>query len=92
MKTLPTILLCLLLACCTAPPPAPTPVPVNPVPVAPVAIGRYVIKEYDAQGRVARTWTVSSFTERDFPRSVTFRADGQTVTLLGSYQIDQFRQ
>jgi len=73
------------LSSCSTPAPAP---PAPPSPPAPVVVGHYIIREYDVNGNVKRTYTdVAAYKERSFPRSVTFDYNGQIVTLSGSYQI-----
>ena len=75
MKTLLT--LCLLVLCsCTAPQPAP--------------LGSYLITQYAPDGKPVQTWHSTTYTEGDFPGSVTFEVNGQPITIEGSYQIDQF--
>lgn len=88
MKPLLAILCCALIAC-GAPvvPPEPPPIP-PPAPPAPV-VASYIITEFGINGRVARTWTVTTYREVIFPPSVTFMHDGQTITLKRSYQIDR---
>ncbi len=87
---LPSIILCLLLAtftACTSPAPVP---PAPPTPPSPVVVGSFVIREYDVNGNVKRTYKdVSAYRESSFPRSVTFDYGGQLVTLTGSYQISR---
>lgn len=51
--------------------------------------GRFQILEFSAPGKVVRTYEVSSYVEKEFPPSVTFIYNGQTVTLSQSYQINE---
>ncbi len=91
MKTFLHLILCLALLGCSANTP-PAPPPPNPKPKPPVVqppTGRYIIMEFDAPGHVKHTWYVTSYKETAFPRTVTFMADGKTITLRGSYEIDQ---
>ena len=75
MKTLFT--LCLFVLCsCSTPQPAP--------------FGSYLITQYAPDGKPVQTWHSTSYTEGDFPGSVTFETGGKTVTVEGSYQIDHF--
>ncbi len=67
-------------------PPFPPPV-VNIEPQAPEDT-TFEIVEFDADGKPGRTWEVQSFTETDFPRTVTFTgSDCALITLRGSYEI-----
>lgn len=79
MKHLVHLLIVACLCCCTTTPEPPD-----------VTIGRYQILQYSAPGKVIKTYEVSSYTEKEFPPSVTFVYNGQTVTLSGSYQINEF--
>lgn len=78
MKFLLSIL-CLSLLSCSTPAPEPK-----------VTSGRFVILEFSAPGKVVRSYEVESFVETEFPRTVTFSFNGRTVTLSGSYQINEF--
>ncbi len=64
-----------------------------PSPPAPhVVTGHYVIRTYDKNGVLMKMWLTDNYKERSFPRSVTFAADGKSVTLTGSYQISKTNQ
>ena len=75
MKTLLTFFL-FVLCSCTTPQPAP--------------LGSYLITQYAPNGTPVQTWHSTSYTEGDFPGSVSFDVNGKTVTIEGSYQIDRF--
>lgn len=78
MKTILAIL-CLFLVGCTTP--APTPIEAH---------GNFTIIEYSMPGTIKQSWRVTEYRETEFPRTVTFVANGKTITLSGSYQINQF--
>ncbi len=87
---LPSLILCLLLVACSGTAPIPPPSPPKPrPPIIQPSTGRFIILEFDAIGHVKHTWYVTTFHETDFPRTVTFQADGKTITLRGSYEVDQ---
>lgn len=82
MKTTIALIACFLLAQCQT-------LPAPPEPVSQTS-GEFVIIEYTAPGTIRKTWRVTQYVETQFPRTVTFNANGQSITLTGSYQINEF--
>jgi hypothetical protein len=82
MKSLLLALYLFAIAACTT---------VDPTPVFHNGDGSYQIIEYSAPGHVVNRWDVRAYSETEFPRSVTFTdKSGKTITLSGSFQIDEF--
>lgn len=86
---LSSLLALCLVGCISEPPPPPPPAPDPPPVVVDCIQASYIITEYSEAGTVERTWHVTSYAESEFPRQLTFQYDGRTITLSGSYQIDQ---
>lgn len=76
MRTLFALTCCFFLWACAKPLPQTT--------------GNFVILEFSAPGQVVRSYRAHSYTETEFPRTVTFSVNGETITLSGSYQINEF--
>jgi hypothetical protein len=54
--------------------------------------GDFRIHQFNASGQIMHTYRVSTYSESEFPRRVSFTIDGNPVTLTGSYQIDEILQ
>lgn len=74
------IALAVSLACCTLQPIEPKPIQTT---------GRFQIIEYAEPGTIKQMWTVTSYYETDFPKSVYFDYNGKRIVLKGSYQINE---
>jgi hypothetical protein len=81
MKHLTAAILALCLSACIG-------LPVEPAPEA--KQGNFEILEFNAPGNVVRRYQVNSYEETMFPSTVTFQHQGTTITLRGSYQINEF--
>jgi beta-xylosidase len=81
MKSLLSILACLLLASCASDVEPYTPAPAPPV-------GSYVITQRGPNGEVMRQYETTSYQHNFFPPSVSFDADGKRVTIKGSWDVE----
>lgn len=79
MKSILSILYVAFLVSCQTTEPEPT-----------QTSGKFVVIEYAEPGTVKQMWTVQSYYETDFPKSVYFDYNGKRIVLRGSYQINEY--